>query len=353
VHIEAADSRIYLALYQDNVGKSISSTLQSEANANLSSSTKDSPSEISTFLTELSNSAQLDTLTAHVWTALGDSPSATAKFAGVASILNEPISFAVSVSGISDWATTVTFDIVQFTQKHLSKLKFLHTSNTRRMLSHTINGPVQGGMRISSVGSESRIQIGQLRFSGMYGPLLTRATWPSNVSGGLQALDTIHPLFFTLAGVEVHANIVASHGPAGSALLVQIESSSNLTLAQILREVVNFDQCAASQTYSSRSLFCDLMDMALGISLGPFNINAMMSSGDGYSLDIIINDLTMWSLPPLGVRLRAQKEASGSTQWGVTVQIDSLDFGGMMRRINGLKINGLHLCDAPLFAPFW
>jgi hypothetical protein len=361
VYLSAALGEVYLTCSQSAAGRTIASTLRGESNANLAGVTTNSPTKISNFATGVATNAQLDYLAAHIWTDFGPSPGTTAKLTGVASVLGQPASFAVAVSGdggLPDWHVAVAFDIVTFANNHMDELDFLVPQSSRRMLQDAQTGePLVGGMKIAMVKGVATATVGALRFKGLTGPISSRSDWPTNVSTGVATLDPMQPMRFTLGGVEVFAFVDATYDGAGGQsdeLECRVYSTTSFTLGEVVRKSVPaFTQCAVNSG-SAPSLFCQLLFVALDIRLGPIYLSATFGDGTAvkYSANLRMTNISAWGLPPANAKFHVSSTYTNGVVWGAGIHFPVLNFDGFLRRITALSVGGTHICDLQPFSTF-
>lgn len=349
VYIASDGTLVYLALFQDGAGKSISHVLQSEAGTEFSSVVAESPLQMKNYLTSVEGSTSLDSLYGHLWTDLGPELAATLRMGGVATVSTQPVGFALIVSGgtgrSADFSLTVGFDIMGFLEDHLQKLQQDFLMIVPR--DHELSGQYVGCVRVTTLGQGITFEIGEVQLSGISGPV-PKSMWPTALERGLDAAETIRPLSasFSLGGKELLVTIYAT----GGELAVGMTSNNEFSLAEVVDGVSGAslgDYLSSCET--GGSVFCSLAGF-LDISIGTIAMEARINS-TGYAASLEVGDLVWGVLPPAHINLRVHSYDSG-LQHGAGLQFANLNFGTILRRIDALSIGGQHVCDRPIASRF-
>lgn len=353
--IHASNEQVYLSITKPLAAMDTLTTMigSSNSQADLAAQTAAAPPQLATFASAL-NSARLVSLEAHVWADWGD--GVVAQLAGDASVLNEPVAFSFLFAADEDasieWELTVAFDVWSFAEDHLSHIEFLRLDRRRFLQA---DATARGVIRMKDVAGVKELKIGRATLDGVRGPV-PKQHWPA-VGQALQASDRLMPLEFMMGGMEVGVYVHAFSGEeTGTGVVAQVILKS-MVLADVARETLGSamsDLCpAASSGNSSASMFCQVFDVLLTISVDQLTLEASVSDDRDAPLVITMDarGLSILNTPPLDLMLRAEL-STRSQVFGFSAHWDILDFGGMLRGINALVVGGTHVCDMAVFEPF-
>lgn len=359
VVIHASNDNLYLSMAKPTTAEDTLMAMvdSAEDQIDLAAQTAVAPPQLATFASAL-NSALLESLEVHTWTDWDN--GMVVQLAGDVRVLTEPVAFSLLFAANDaaqgegatvEWELTVAFDVWNFVEDHLSHIDFLDFDR-RRFLQDDIT--TRGVIRMNDIAGVKELKIGRATLDGVRGPV-PQQHWPT-VGEPLQASDRLLPLDFTMGaqGVEVYVRAFSGEH-TGTGMVAQV-ILSGMVLADVVHETLGpamSDLCPVTFSGNSSSMFCQLLDMLLTISVETLTLEASMSDQSDAPLAVSMDarGLSFLHTPPLDLMLYAEID-SDSQLFGFSAHWDVMDFGGMLRGVDALTVMGTHICNMTVFEPF-